>query len=303
MSKNKEINPKILILFLIREKNLILFFSILWMIVFLLYSIYSKHTLKTIIIIKDPPTAIFEPYNSIFYAPQNYAFRSNINNNLQQIEIGKNYLQSQFILSFHNNIKSIYNFRDFLKIDNNFQKFYKSKNINFDEYFKQSNFSSIKNKEKNNNLFVYEFIFPEDVQGDIFFKNYVLFTQTKTMVEYETEIKETIHNSINYEQQILNYIKRIDINSIIDFKKNTLTENLVSQNFNDLTAQIEKNKTLYRSFTYKKLDHNPFFEEPSKPTYAYKYFKLLYSLAGLSFGFLLSLIIIYFKYSKKYYKE
>jgi pilus assembly protein TadC len=115
------------------------------------------------------------------------------------------------------------------------------------------------------------------------------------MVDFEAEVKATISNSINYEQQILNFIKKLDITSIADLKQNNLSDQLVYQNFNNLSLQIQKNKMLADSLTYKKFDHNPFFEEASKPIPLYKYSKLLFSLFGLSLGFLLSLIIIYFK--------
>jgi hypothetical protein len=205
-------------------------------------------------------------------------------------------LQTQFVISFHQNVKSIYNFQDFLDKDNNFKKIYKNKNINLEKYFNKSDFSSLRNKERNNSLFEYRFIFPEDFQGDIFFKNYIVFTQKKTMLEFEAEIKETVNNSINYEQQVLEYIKKTNITAFGDSKQNNnLNENFVYQNFNSLSQQIEKNKMLAQTLTYKKFDHNPFFEEPSKPTPTSKYFALLYSLSGLLIGFLLSLIIIYFK--------
>ena len=294
MSKNVEINPKNLILFWKKEKNYILFFSILGMSLFLLYSIYSKQNFQTKITIKDPPNIVFEPYNSLFYGLQNNTFRSNYNNNNLQ-QIGKSYLQAQFVIIFNQNIKSIYNFREFLKKDNNFEKFYKSKDINLEKYFMKSNFSNIKKKEINDNLFEYQFVFPEDFQGDIFFKNYIIYTQNKTMVDFETEVKATISNTNYYEQQILNFIKKLDITSIADLKQNNLSDQLVYQNFNNISLQIEKNKMLADSLTYKKFDHNPFFEEPSKPIPLYKYSKLLFSLFGLSLGFLLSLIIIYFK--------
>jgi hypothetical protein len=202
-------------------------------------------------------------------------------------------------LSIFKQLSTYYNFNDFLEKDNNSKKIYKNKNINLEKYFNKSDFSNLKNKEKNNNLFEYRFIFPEDFQGDIFFKNYIVFTQKKTMLEFETEIKETVNSTINYELQVLEYIKKLNITTLTDFKlNNILNENFAYQNFNSLTQQIEKNKMLGQNVTYKKFDHNPFFDEPSKPTPASNYFVLLYSLSGLLIGFLLSLIIIYYKNPK-----
>jgi len=294
MSKNKEINPKNLFLYLLREKVLISFFSILFMLIFFLYSINFKENFQTKIAITNPPSKIFEPYNSIFYRSQNEIFRSNQNNNNIQ-QIGKSYLQNQFIISFHQNIKSIYNFRDFLDNNNNYEKFYKSKNINIEKYFNKSNFGSIKQREKNN-VHEYYFIFPEDFPGDIFFSDYILFSQNKTAVEFEAEIKETIQNSISYDMQILNIIKKIDYNSIANFKKNNnLNEYLILQSVNDLSAQIEQNQLIMQNLNHKNFNFKPFLEKPSKPTPASKYFVFLYSLLGLSLGFFLALIIIFFK--------
>jgi hypothetical protein len=295
MSINKEINPTALILFLWRNKILISFFSILGMSVFLLISINVKKDFTSRVTINDPQNNIFEPYNSVFYRSQNETYRiNNNNNNIQQI--GKSYLQTQFVLSFHHNIKSIYNFRSFINDKNNYDKSYKINNINFEKYFNKSNFGSIKNKEKNNNLFDYSFVFPEDFPGDIFFKEYIQFTKKKTMLEFESDIKETISNSINYDRQILNIIKQIDYSSVVDFKKNNnFNEYLIKQSFNELNAQVEQNKILLQDLNFKKFDHNPFLEEPSKPTALHKYHNFLYSLLGLSFGFFSSLIVIYFR--------
>jgi LPS O-antigen subunit length determinant protein (WzzB/FepE family) len=296
MSINKEINPMASILFLWRNRILISFFSILGMSVFLLISINFKKDFTSTVTINDPPNNIFEPYNSIFYRAQNETFRvNNNNNNIQQI--GKSYLQTQFVLSFHYNIKSIYNFRSFINNNNNnYDKSYKINNINFEKYFNKSNFGSIKNKEKNNNLFKYSFVFPEDFPGDIFFKEYIQFTKKKTMLEFETDIKETISNSINYDKQILNIVKQIDYSSVVDFKKNNnFNEYLVKQSFNELNAQVELNKILLQDLNFKKFDHNPFLEELSKPIVLHKYYNFLYSLLGLSFGFFSSLIVIYFR--------
>lgn len=295
MSINKEINPITLILFLWRNKILISFFSILGMSVFFLYSINSKKDFITKVTISDPQNKIFEPYNSVFYRAQNETYRiNNNNNNIQQI--GKSYLQTQFVISFNQNIKSIYNFRSFLNNNNNYDKSYKINNINFEKYFNKSNFGNIKNKEKNNNLFEYYFVFPEDFPGDIFFKDYIQFTKNKTMLEFETDIKETISNAISYDQQILNIVKKIDYNSVVDFKKNNnFNEYLIRQNFSELNSQLQQNAALLQGLSYKKFDHNPFLEGPSKPIVMYKYYDLLYSLLGLSFGFFLSLIVIYFR--------
>lgn len=205
-------------------------------------------------------------------------------------------MQTQFVISFNQNIKSIYNFRSFLNNNNNYDKSYKINNINFEKYFNKSNFGNIKNKEKNNNLFEYYFVFPEDFPGDIFFKDYIQFTKNKTMLEFETDIKETISNAISYDQQILNIVKKIDYNSVVDFKKNNnFNEYLIRQNFSELNSQLQQNAALLQGLSYKKFDHNPFLEGPSKPIVMYKYYDLLYSLLGLSFGFFLSLIVIYFR--------
>ena len=116
------------------------------------------------------------------------------------------------------------------------------------------------------------------------------------MLEFETDIKETISNAISYDQQILNIVKKIDYNSVVDFRKNNnFNEYLIQQNFSELNSQLQQNAALLQGLSHKKFDHNPFLEGPSKPIVLYKYYDLLYSLLGLSFGFFLSLIVIYFR--------
>ena len=206
------------------------------------------------------------------------------NFNYQQPTITKSYLQSQFILSFYLNLKSIYNFNDFLNKNNNYEKFYKSKNITLEKYFYKANFSDFKNKEKNNNLFVFRFIFPEDFPGNDFFKDYIEFTKNKTIVMFKSEIKETLVSAIDNDQKIIDAIK---IKNNADY--------FVSTSFSELTMRIEQNKILNIDLISKNFDYNAFLQKPSKPAPVLRYYKLFYSLLGLSLGFFLSLIIVYVK--------
>jgi len=289
MSKNKEINPKDLFLYLLREKALISFFSILFMLIFFLYSINSNKNFQIKSVISEPSRLIFEPYNLTFYGPENLAYRSNSNNLENSLQIKKNYLQSQFVISFNQKIQSTYNFNDFINQNNEFKKFYKSKNINLEEYFNKSNFftksnfNKTGNKDKNSGLFYYYFIFPKEFPGDIFLKDYIQFTKNKTIVEFVIEIRETIKNVIQQDENLLE-IKKANYDSSGDYK-----------NFNELSDKIKQNRDILKTVNYKNFDYNPFLLEISKPTPAVKNSEFLYSLLGLFLGFFLSLIVIFFK--------
>jgi hypothetical protein len=295
MSKNKEIDPKLLFVTLWKERFLISFFCILSMLVFFLYSINTKADFTVKFAIKDPENRIFEPYNTVFYSKENEIFRTNINNhNVKQI--GKSYLKNQFVLTFNQNIKSVNYFRDFLKQHNNYDKFYKINHTELENYFKRSRFLKNNNKENDNDLLEYNFIFPEDFPGDIFFKDYIQFTKNKTMIEFEIEIKETITNSINNDKKLLRNLKNIDLTAVADSQKYyNFNEYLLSKNINEVSTQIEQNTLLMQDLSLKKFEYNPFFDDIFKSTPALKYSKFLYSLSGLLFGFFLSLIFVYFK--------
>jgi hypothetical protein len=295
MSKNKEIDPKLLFVTFWKERFLISFFCILCMLVFFLYSINTKVDFTVKFAIKDPVNRIFEPYNTVFYSKENEIFRTNINNqNVKQI--GKSYLKNQFVLSFNQNIKSVNYFRDFLKQQNNYDKLYKINHTELENYFKRSLFFKKNNKEKDNDLFEYNFIFPEDFPGEFFFKDYIQFTKNKTMIEFEMEIKETITNSINNDKKLLRNLKNIDLTAVADSQKYyNFNEYLLSKNINEVSTQIEQNTLLMQDLSFRKFEYNPFFDEIFKSTPVLEYYKFLYSLSGLLFGFFLSLIFIYFK--------
>jgi LPS O-antigen subunit length determinant protein (WzzB/FepE family) len=289
MSKNKEINPKDLLLFFLNERVLISFFSILFMLIFFLYSINSDKDFQTRIIIKEPSRQLFEPYNSTFFGPEDMAYRSSNSNNLENsMQIRKSYLQSQFVISFNQKIQSMYNFRDFINQNNEFKKFYTSKNINLEEYFdksnsfNKSNFRKIGNQDKNNGLFYYYFFFPEKFPGDIFLKDYIEFTKNKTIVEFAEEIKKTIASIVESDEN-LQKIRNDKYSSSDDYK-----------NFNQLSEKIKYNLSIVESINYNKFNYD-FFLEISKPAPVVKNYKFLYSLLGLSLGFFLSLIVIFFK--------
>lgn len=292
---NKKIDPRSLFLIFWKERFLISFFCILCMLVFFLISVNIKKDVEVKFTIKDPENKIFEPYNSIFYNKENEIYRTNINNSNTK-QIGKSYLKNQFVISFNQNIKSVYYFREFLNQKNNYDKLYKIGHKKLENYFNRSSFLKNNNKEKNNNFFEYNFIFTEDFAGNIFFKDYIQFVKNETMIEFETEIKETIENSINSDKKLLRNLKNTDLTPVNDSRKYyDFNEYLLSKNINEISMQIEQNILLLKDLNFKKFDYYPFFDEIFIPTPVLKYVKFLYSLSGLLFGFFLSLIVIYFK--------
>ena len=63
----------------------------------------------------------------------------------------------------------------------------------------------------------------------------------------------------------------------------------------ELSDKIKKNHNILETLNYKTFDYNPFILEISKPSPVVEYSKFLHSLLGLSLGFFLSLIVIFFK--------
>jgi hypothetical protein len=275
--------------------------NILCTLLFFLYALIAYKEFKTTIIIKNPPENLYSYYNILFNC--NGHKDKGKESGCYKIINEENFTE-EFIHDLDLNIKSINNLNNFIEqaqgLDS-FKEFLKKRNLSVTHYFQ--NFENYKlasvdlNKinMKDSNLSAYFLIFPEELEGEIFLKNYVTFSKDKTLIEFKKKLKILLSNyiiqyeissdfarSINQENPFLGMIEVTGPGSFF-YRGNKL-----------LSKQIIELKKILADLESQKFNYDHIFQDPS--------FKLKvgwsinqYSLLGLLFGLFLSFVIIFFK--------
>ena len=287
-----------------REKILILLINIICGLLGFFYAT-SLQELRTEITLKNPPTQIFEPYN-LFNFNNNNNNNSNSNNNNSNSNSNNNNnnnnnnIAEQFISDFKLNFLSLDNLENFIEESrefDNFKRYLKSRNISAKQYFiNDEKFGQV--KEKNiitpNKYFLNH---TKELDGAIFLNKYVEFVKKKTIAQSKNNLKLTLLNTINNNQEALEIAKKVQLeNPIIKtinqqqvvnepealFYKGTkvISENL--NNLNKRLIKLENDEFNYNATLQKALSLNTIN-------------LTLYLVLGLILGSFLSLVIIYFK--------
>lgn len=272
-----------------REKILIVSISIICSLIGYIFTTPKLQESKAVIILKDPPTQIFEPYTYNSSTPTN----NNAANN--------NIIVQQFILDLKMNFLSVNNLDIFLEQSrefHNFKALLNSRNIDVYKYFDGNRFGPIKEKNVvvSNKYFI---VFPKELDGVRFLSNYADFIKKKTIAKTKNNLKLTIQNTISINEQALEIANIIELEGPI-FKSTDTVYNVgsgldlfysgskvLSQNIVNLKKLVIKLEN--DPFNYDlKLDQSVILEfNPERLTFNY--------LTGLIFGFLLSFVIIFFK--------
>jgi hypothetical protein len=284
-----------------KEKVLILSINILCTLLFFLYALIAYKEFKTTIIIKNPPENLYSYYNILFSC--NGHKDKEKESGCYKI-INKENFTEEFIYDLNLNIKSINNLNNFIEqaqeLDG-FKEFLKKRNLSVTHYFQ--NFGNYKlasvdlNKinMKDSNLSGYFLIFPEELDGEIFLKNYVTFSKDKTLIEFKKKLKILLSN----------YIIQYEISS--DFARSINQENpflgmievtgpgpFFYRGNKLLSKQIIELKKTLADLESQKFDYDHIFQDPSlKLKVGWSINQ--YSLLGLLFGLFLSFVIIFFK--------
>lgn len=280
-----------------REKILILSISIICSLIGYIFTPSKHQEFITEITLKDPPTQIFEPY---MLETINALTINNINNNIKN---NSNDIVAQYILDFKLNFLSTKHLEIFLEHSSefyNFKDFLKLKNINVNRYFDGNRFGLV--KEKNavipNKFFL---VFPKELDGVVFLNNYTDFIKKKTIIELKNNLKLTIQNKINDNEQALEIASIIGLEDPIlkSAKKNQLlpeVEDLFYKGSKVLSQNIINLKKLLI-----KLENDPFNYDPKLDRSAISEFnskRLTFDyFSGLILGFILSCLIIFFRSS------
>ena len=263
-----------------REKILILFISIIFGLLGYLNTepVETLHKIK--IKLKNPPFQLFEQY----------------------IYTSTNNIADQFISDFELKLLSLDNLENFVEESRDldtFKKYLKSINIPVKQYFTNN---IEKAKESPNTYFlVYK---KEILDGGVFFSNYVEYTKNKAINELKKNLKFTIENKINVEQNALEIAKSLGFEDPIlkyQEEKNFLLANDPSALFylgtRVLLKLIAINKKLLQKLENDQFNYD-YILEKGLPLEIKK--SSNYSLlGGLFAGFFLSCVIIFFKWVLK----
>jgi LPS O-antigen subunit length determinant protein (WzzB/FepE family) len=195
--QNDEINLLEIILYLWKQKFLILSFSLTFLIAGFIYGTLQPKIYKTNVTLHNVPKTLFFKYNLYLQGDLEKIFDNDLRLNL---------------LSFDN-------LMEFVEKNNNINKLkstLKEKNIDIRKYFKEK-FNLEKNK--------YTLRFEKNFQGEDFLNDYVIFTKQKTETIFKEQLISTIDSKINYYKQNLKIAEKIDLQNPILKTMNLETNN------------------------------------------------------------------------------
>jgi hypothetical protein len=271
---------------ILKEKILIFFISILCGFLISFYAHYKEKKIYIDITIKDPPQELFEPYVFKFDL-------SSVNSDSQR-------LREKFISEFNDQILSTDNLISYAEQNkeiNNFKQILKNKNTSLVEYFKKERLVNFKEKNKIiPNKFI--LVFPEGVNGIFFLDNYVEFIKSKSILEFKKKLKLTLENNIIFYEnaRILSEKNQLNNKLLYDTQYERLLSNhLYRMPSGVLLSQISITEELIKKLDSDKFNYNHILEKSYSSSLSSRFFLYFNFLAGLIFGFFLSLVIIFVK--------
>ena len=282
-----------------REKILILFISIICGLFGYLFASFQPQNFKTEIKLKNPPYQLFESYSYL------------INNNNQKTTttttttiitiIKTTNVAEKFFSDFNLNFLSLDNVESFVEESqglDNFKRYLKSKNITAKKYFIDK-LGIVKEK----NIIIsnkYFLVFEKNLDGDIFFNNYVEFIKKKSVTEFKKNLKLTIENRINSYEQALETAKLINLENPILKSLNNQNqavnepEDLFYKGSKLLSLEINYLKRLLIKLENEQFNFEIILDKASPPLLQNASVSLFF-VSGLILGFLLSLAIIFLR--------
>jgi hypothetical protein len=271
---------------ILKEKILIFFISIICGFLIFFYALDKEKKIYIDITIKDPPQELFEPY----------VFKFDINN----INADSLKLRDKFISGFYSQILSIDTLVSYVEQNkeiNNFKEILKNKNMSSTEYFKKERFVNFKEKNKIiSNKFI--LVLPEGVSGSFFLENYIEFAKSKYILEFKKILKLALENNITYYQSAITLAEKYQSKnkSIIDIYNEKYSANYLFHIDSEvLLSQISIAEKLIEKLNSDEFSYDHILEKPYTSSLSSRFFLYFNFLAGLIFGFFLSLVIIFVK--------
>lgn len=271
---------------ILKEKILIFSISIICGFLIFFYALYKEKEIYIDITIKDPPQELFEPYVFKFDI-------SSINSDSQR-------LREKFISEFNEQILSIDNLVSYVEQNkeiNNFKEILKTKNMSSVEYFQKERLVNFKEKNKIiSNKFI--LVLPEGVNGSFFLDNYIEFAKSKYILEFKKILKLALENNITYYQSARSLAENYQFKnkSIMDINNEKYFSNYLFYIDSEvLLSQISITEKLIKKLNSDEFSYNHILEKSYNSSLSSPFFLYLSFLAGLIFGFFLSLVIIFVK--------
>ena len=292
-----EIDLGEIIISLWREKILILSTSIICGFLGYLYaSFIITKQFKTEVILRNPPAHLFKSYENILdYKKANEIFISNFK---------LNFFSSDNLESFVEENRGINNFNGYLKLKNIIPEKYFANRLQQDMSYNKSadiNYSS-----------KYFLLFSEELDGDIFLNNFVEFIQKKNIFEFKKILKSEIIYKINNQKDNLDILKKLIYSKnplrLPEYLKNDPEdlENFLYKSDFLLVREINQLSQIIITLEKKLIDlendqfnYDIFLDKASPPALVNKKIASFFFIGGLIAGLILSLVVLFFKYTFK----
>jgi LPS O-antigen subunit length determinant protein (WzzB/FepE family) len=279
-----EIDVKQIIKKLCKEKILIFYITLIFVILSFIYTIIlsthiSNKIYTTEITIKEPPLHVFRKYEKYMHLEKN-----RLSTKL-----------SMYDYSLHLHLKSMKNLNEFVQLNNEldeFKSYLKNKNININNYF-IGKFTPILSKE-DQGIIKYIFTFEKPLQGEVFLNNYIIFTKNKIDLLFQKDIAQIINSDIDETKKNLDIAEK---NNIISSHVLTALVNPSDEYYKGskiLSAKIEHLEKLLIDTKNLKLDYDPVLEKASTAILKDSNIFAFFIAMGI-LGLFCSLIIIYIK--------
>ena len=282
-----------------KNKILIISLSILFTLLAYSYQAYQPRELQLQFKIRPAPLILFNYHSKLKYDSYlNHTNELALNHTNELAKIFYEQYNNSLII----NLLSLDNLEEFISQDkkiNNFKNFLKLNNISSKEYF-NNKLIQIPNPKNIDDKYVlkFRFIFPKELDGNVFVSNYLEFIKNKTFNEYKDSIRIVLKD---YDKQLYDAfeiaktanIENPTLTSKFDVNFNSEKKELFYQGTKVLSSKIIINKKAIDDlnnfdFNYKIIIEKSNPKQHSKSEYSY-------ALAGFIFSIFLSILIIFLR--------
>jgi capsular polysaccharide biosynthesis protein len=266
-----------------RDKILILFITLIFMVVGYIYQVLQTKIYKTEIIFREPPIYLFESF---------IPFSEKLEQKRKDSEI----LAKVFNYNFKANLLSLDTAVEFAENNNKisyFKKNHQKKNISINNYFKEKLKIEI-NKEKI--ILNYSDFFP----GEIFLNDYVNFVKEKTLTSFKIELTQRTLSEISLYQDNLKIAEKIKLDTPLQSNSQVVVNNssayteLFYQGSTVLTQKLLVSSNFLNKIKNLTLDYDPIVQKATLSTLTSKKPETIMIFAFV-LGLFMSLFILYLR--------
>ena len=273
-----------------KEKVLLIFVSLLFMVMGYVYGLLQPKIYKTTVLLREAPSYLFlnlrpGATKQSFFNAQLFPLAKDFDNEFKIILSSSEYL-TRFI---EQNNKT-----------NEFKLNYKNKNIEIKKNLKKK--VEIKLVLEKDSSFQYTVTYPEHLAVDQFLNDFIFFAKEETEALIKKQTEYYINNEIRKYKDNLEIAKKINLENLVpdryysydsneDFALFSRGTKVLSYQIADLNQRLIENKKL-------KLDYNPILGKESSTTLISKS-PLVLGAIFFVLGLFLSLMLIFIRFSLK----